>query len=215
MTRVKICGISDFKSAVVASESGADFLGFVFAASPRRIVPAEALSIITGIRRREFCLSMVGVFVNAPAEEVNRIAEYCCLDFIQLSGNESWEYCLNIKLPVIKVIHVAGDMTPQNIINEIVRGHEILTEDFICLLDTKVGETYGGTGNAFDWSLAKIVSKKYPVLVAGGLNPKNVNTLVREVEPWGVDVSSGVETNGKKNEAKIRAFIREVKNIRR
>jgi phosphoribosylanthranilate isomerase len=212
VTRVKICGISDVKSAIVASESGADFLGFVFAASPRRVVPAEALSIITEIRSRKFRLSTVGVFVDTPAEEVNRIAEYCRLDFIQLSGNESWVYCLNIKLPVIKVIHVAGDMTSQKIIDEIVKGNEILTGDIICLLDTKVGETYGGTGNTFDWHLAKVVSEKFPVLVAGGLNPENVGTLTGECKPWGVDVSSGVETNGKKDEAKIRDFIREVKN---
>jgi phosphoribosylanthranilate isomerase len=156
---------------------------------------------------------MTGVFVNTPAEEVNHIAKYCHLDFVQLSGDESWEYCLKIEFPVIKVIHIVGDMTSHDIINDINKGHKILSRDFICLLDAKIGDIYGGTGYTFDWRIAKTISDKFPVIIAGGLNPDNIGKLLNEVKPWGVDTSSGIETNGRKDNSKIRAFINQVKNF--
>jgi phosphoribosylanthranilate isomerase len=140
---------------------------------------------------------------------VNRIADYCHLDWVQVSGDENWDYCRQIKRPIIKTIHVSNTMTPHEIISELAMGYELfLKQNLICLLDSKVGDTYGGTGQAFDWQLAGKISAKYPVLIAGGLTPTNVSRLIKKTQPWGVDVSSGVETNGQKDTAKIKAFIR-------
>ena len=93
-------------------------------------------------------------------------------------------------------------------------GYRLLPrQNLVCLLDSQVGDTYGGTGQAFDWQLAKEVSARFPVIIAGGLTPANVGQLVKEVQPWGVDVSTGVETNGRKDTAKISAFIKAVRRV--
>jgi phosphoribosylanthranilate isomerase len=145
---------------------------------------------------------------------VNRIADYCHLDWVQLSGDETWHYCQQIERPIIKAVHVPNPMTPHEIISELAMGYQLLPkQNLICLLDSKAGDTYGGTGQAFDWQLAKKVSAKFPVLIAGGLTPTNVSRLVKETQPWGVDVSSGVETNGQKDTVKIKAFIQVVRAV--
>jgi len=155
---------------------------------------------------------MVGVFVNSAVDEVNRIADYCHLDWVQLSGDENWDYCQKIERPIIKAVHVPNPMTSHEIISELAMGYQLLPkQNLICLLDSKVGDTYGGTGQAFDWQLARKVSARFHVLIAGGLTPTNVGQLVKETQPWGVDVSSGVETNGQKDTVKIKAFIQVVR----
>jgi phosphoribosylanthranilate isomerase len=134
------------------------------------------------------------------------------LDWVQLSGDENWHYCQEIKRPVIKVIHVSAGRKVEQILTEIKVGYQLrLKHDLICLLDSKVRNAYGGTGEAFDWQLVKKVSARFPVVVAGGLTPANVSQLVREFQPWGVDVSTGVESNGQKDAAKIRAFVEAVR----
>jgi phosphoribosylanthranilate isomerase len=212
MTRVKICGLTEISQALAAAEAGADYLGLVFASSRRRILPEQAVKIVNAVRGLERRPLMVGVFVNSPAEEVNLTAELCKLDWVQLSGMETWEYCRTIARPIIKAFHVSTKGYSQDILNYLEKGYRLRSrERLICLLDAQVKDAYGGTGQTFDWQLAKEISAVYPVFVAGGLTPENVGQLVKEFQPWGVDVSSGVETEGKKDIGKIREFIKNVR----
>jgi phosphoribosylanthranilate isomerase len=213
MIRIKICGLSETDDAVASAEAGADFLGLVFAHSKRRVSPDRAVRIAESLRARPGRPALVGVFVNSPLDEVNRVAESCRLDYVQLSGNETWEYCLGVNRPVIKAIHVTPEQTARDVISEIQDGRHLLRErEPLCLLDTHSAEAYGGTGRPFDWQLAREVCARFPVIVAGGLSPSNVSELVNEARPWGVDVSSGVETDGMKDVAKIRDFIQKVRS---
>lgn len=211
MTRVKICGITDKANALAAVEAGADFIGLVFAPSKRRISPAQAREIADAVKKSSTVTKLVGVFVNAPVFQVNEIADFCALDVIQLSGNESWEDCRKIVNPVVKAVRV-DRQSSQDICAELSAASRLLAgRRFVTLLDSRVEGTYGGTGKTFDWDLAQEVAKKFSVIVAGGLDPKNVASLIKRVAPWGVDVSSGVETGGVKDIAKMKAFIEAVR----
>jgi len=212
MTRIKICGIQDIETAIAASISGADFLGLVFASSKRQISPGKARQIVGTIHNLEKRPEIVGVFVNAPLVEVNRVADYCLLDRIQLSGDEDWDYCQNIRRPLIKAFHISLHKHVIDISAKIKEGYRYIpSERLIYLLDSRTNQTYGGTGTAFDWQIAKALSADCSLMIAGGLTPSNVRELIKDINPWGVDVSSGVETNGKKDIEKIRAFIQTVK----
>ncbi len=212
MTRVKICGLMEVEHAVVAAEAGADFLGVVFAEGRRKLTPERAREIAAAVHRLGKPPPVVGVFARHTAAEVNRIAGFCGLDRVQLAGGESWDFCLEMTLSINKTIHIAPETSARQALAEIAQGSRVLAgRDFIFLLDTKLGNASGGTGRLFDWSIAREVARCYPVIVAGGLDPKNVGRLVSDVRPWGVDVSSGVETNGRKDPAKIRAFIEAVR----
>lgn len=212
MINIKICGLSEVQHALAAAEAGADFLGLVFAQSRRQVSVEKALEVTKAVHAFKPHQLVVGVFANSAAGEVNRIAEYCCLDWVQLSGDETWHYCQQVDRPIIKAIHVSKTNTSEEIASEIAMGYRLLSEKgLVCLLDSEVGEAYGGTGKKFDWRLAREVSAKCHVIVAGGLNQANVGQMVKKVRPWGVDVSSGVETNGRKDTVKISKFIQVVR----
>ena len=212
MTRIKICGIRDKSTALAAAEAGADLIGLVFAPSQRQVTPPEALEIATAVKESSAATKVVGVFVNAPVFQINEIADFCALDMVQLSGDESWEYCRKIANPVIKAIRI-GQQSLQDLYTELSAAGELLTgHRFMTLLDSRVEGRYGGTGESFNWNLAQQIAEEFPVIVAGGLTPANVGQLVREVRPWGVDVSTGVESNGLKDASKIRAFVKAVRS---
>jgi len=212
MTRIKICGIRDENHALAAVEAGADFIGLVFAPSKRQVTPTQACEIVSAVKKSSDATKVVGVFVNAPASQVNEIADFCALDCVQLSGDESWEYCCEIVEPIIKAIRI-GQQSPEELCAELSTGGELLpAQRFITLLDSQVEGKYGGTGESFNWNLAQQVAERFPVIIAGGLDPKNVARLIETVRPWGVDVSSGVESNGLKDASKIRAFVKAVRS---
>lgn len=205
---VKICGVREARQARVAVDAGAGMVGLVFAPSRRRVMPEEAVAI-TGAhyaRRPRF----VGVFVNEDPLEIARIAGEARLDLAQLSGNEAPEYCAGLHVPYMKVIHMRPGLSVEALLH--IAGE--YRNAVAIVLDT-AGNTsdtaWGGTGMAVDWSLAAQVARRSvklrPIMLAGGLRAETVAEAVRLVRPWGVDVSSGVETDGVKDDAKIRAFV--------
>jgi phosphoribosylanthranilate isomerase len=211
MTRVKICGITDIAYVKAAAEAGADLIGVVFAPSPRRVSQEKAKEIAAAAKR--YSLPAVGVFVNAPAAEVNRTAADCGLDWVQLSGDEGWDYCRQIQKPLIKAVHLSPNWDEARLLSHLEEGQRTLAgRSPLYLLDTFAERKYGGTGQSFAWEIARRAAADYPLIIAGGLNPENVERVVAALKPWGVDVSSGVESGGLKDIEKIRAFIAAVKS---
>ncbi len=212
MTRIKVCGIKEPEHAALVADLGVEFLGLVFAASPRMVTPHKARELARTLSSLKSKPSTVGVFVDVKADEVNRIADYCNLDWVQLSGSETWEYCHSMERPVIKAIKV-GSSGERNIIHEdILRGRQGISNDrLILLLDAKVNGLFGGSGKTFDWNLIPDMPSGYRAMIAGGLEPLNVGSLIEQKHPWGVDVSSGVEIGGKKDAVKIRSFVKKVR----
>ncbi len=226
MTHVKICGCMRVEDALAAKEAGADFVGLVFApGSRRRLAIEEARAIVNalgepvqaqwppadcaesdvvasfrrGAEQLEAMLARkrplaVGVFEDQPMGAINAIAEQCGLDLIQLSGHEPWSDCRLANRPVIKAIEAQADTAA-------VDGLEAESA-IACLLDVSRGR-----GVAYDRAMAADVARRLPVWLAGGLTPASVSNAVRQVRPWAVDVSSGVETDGAKDAAKIAAFV--------
>ena len=213
MTRVKICGITDVAHVEAVAEAGADLIGVVFAPSPRQLTPEKAKTIAAAAQKQG--LPAVGVFVNAPAAEVNRLADECKLDWVQLSGDEDTDCCRQLHYPLIKAIHIAPDWDEQRLLEHL-EGYQSKLRHHppIYHLDTHVEDKYGGTGQSFSWNIARRAAERYPVIIAGGLDPENVGAVVAELKPWGVDVSSGVESGGTKDIKKIEAFIAAVRRAK-
>ena len=212
--KVKICGIRALEDALVAAETGADFIGMVFVPERhRRITPKEAKVIIDGVRNSGGpAPRIVGLFADQAIEEVAGIVEFCGLDLVQLCGKESVEYAGQTGCDVIKVVHVAESATATDDAGTGAQVKEFSGVGHLVTLDRYVEGIQGGTGVGFDWDVAASLSQAgHPFLLAGGLTPGNVSKAITKVHPWGVDVSSGVETNGKKDHAKIRDFMHEAR----
>lgn len=212
MTYIKICGIKNEEQALAAAKAGADFIGMVFTASPRQITPSQAKKIVAALKKKYPEVKTAGVFVNMAAPRIQKIADACGLDWVQMHGNEPWQSCLELDKPIIKVFRVARNYSPENICNNMAYGLKLMAgRKLLFMLDTSAKDKFGGTGCTFDWSQARIIAERYPVIVAGGLNPQNVAAAIEMIAPWGVDVSSGVETKGVKDIKKIEKFIKAVR----
>jgi phosphoribosylanthranilate isomerase len=196
MVRVKICGICDVDAARAAVESGADMIGFHFCTSPRRVTPEEAKAIVDDLIVRP---TIVGVFIDQSPEEVRQIAEFVGLDMLQLHGSEPPGF--EAGRQVMKVLKVQGDQLPD----------ASAWPDPI-MLDSWSADQRGGTGLSWDWELARALINERKVFIAGGLEPGNVGKVVSAFKPYGVDVSSGVESVVRvKDPDKVRAFIHAVR----
>lgn len=213
MVKVKICGIQEAGDALVAAKAGAAFVGLVFVPGRRRRVDEDvAQGIVSSLRQQlEAPPRVVGLFADQDLEEVNNVVGRCGLDMVQLCGEESAAYCDRVEVPVIKVVHVSASQEVGDAAESIAPRMRTLTDaGHLITLDRKVEGLQGGTGQSFDWDIARELSGLGPpFLLAGGLTPENVAEAVAKARPWGVDVSSGVETRGSpgKDHAKIRAFV--------
>ena len=210
MTRVKICGITEPSQAVAAAEAGADYIGIVMAPSKRQVDIEQAKAIANAVKGSRTLT--VGVFVNTPSAEINRIAKYCNFDRIQLSGDEPWEYVRELHRPAIKAVKISKEHTSEKLLSELSGGYKKADYYFLPLLDCAANGSYGGSGKSFDWAIARKATERYRFVLAGGLTPENVGEAIASARPWGVDVSSGVETNGRKSINKIKDFITAVRS---
>ncbi len=200
--RVKICGVTRLEDALQAARLGADAVGFNLWPGSRRHVGADAVRAM--VDRLPPFVTPVGVFVNQPVPEVLDLAARSGVAVVQLHGDESWQECAAIPLPVLKALRVAGAASLAGLERYRVRGF---------LLDAP-SAGFGGSGHTFDWSLARAVAARATVVLAGGLTPENVADAVREVRPWAVDVASGVESApGVKDPDRMARFIARAKEI--
>jgi phosphoribosylanthranilate isomerase len=201
-TRVKICGITDAAHARIAADAGADAIGLVFyRESPRYIAPRAAAAIASSLP--PFVMA-VGLFVNEPAESIAEILKTVPLDLLQFQGDETPEFCARFGRPHVRAVRVEAGT---DLVEYAVR----FPRAKALLLDAHVPGQRGGTGQTFDWAG---IPREFPLplILSGGLTAQNVGRAVREVRPWAVDVSSGVEASrGVKDPAKIVEFIRSVR----
>ena len=198
ITKVKFCGITNLQDAISAAELGADALGFVFyPKSPRFISPKNAKEII---KKLPPFISMVGLFVNQSKSEVEEVIKDCPLNLLQFHGDENESFCKQYNLPYIKAITMKSDVDLLKCIQEYNSAKALLLDTF-----SKVAR--GGSGEVFDWKMIPPNTLK-PIIVAGGLTPENVQTLLEVISPYGVDVSSGIEINkGLKDYKLMKKFI--------
>lgn len=201
-TRVKVCGITNAEDAAAAVAAGADAIGVIFAPSPRQVTVAQAAAALAVVPPP---VGRIGVFVDAPAEQIEAAVSACGLTAVQFSGDESPEACDAVHRPVIKALRVGTEFDCRGV--EPYRDHAAAL-----LLDTFVAGKAGGTSQIFDWQAVGEVSGRVPLFIAGGLNPQNVGECIAALNPFAVDVSSGVETSpGNKDHKKLFAFCAAVR----
>src|SRR3990170_223027 len=202
MVRIKICGITNIKDALLSVELGATALGFVFyKGSKRYIKPDNAQSIISKLPP---FVTTVGVFANQELDEINKIKEKAGFDIVQLHGDESPDFCMKVKGKAIKAIRVKENIDPKEV--------ESYPTQAI-LFDNYSTEAFGGSGETFGWEILKDLNTSKKIILSGGLTPENVARAIRIVNPYAVDISTGVEENpGKKNPDKLKRFIKAVRN---
>ena len=221
MTQVKICGVTNLEDAWVAAKAGADLLGFIFyEPSPRYVTPETVKRIVSSLKIQmtetvdQARPKFVGVFVNASLETIDQILNFCQLDAAQLHGEETPEFVNHFQGRAFKAIRPQS----QAVLETLIRQYQpilMVSQAYLpaLLLDAYHPTLYGGTGHVTDWTLAVNIAWQYPLMLAGSLTPTNVVEAIRIVQPWGVDVSSGVEAEkGRKDHQKVRAFIRAVKS---
>jgi len=208
---VKICGLTTLEDALAAVEAEADMLGFNFyPPSPRCLSPLACRQIIAGLAQRGARVVTVGVFVNASAEHIQSTLEGCGLDLAQLSGDEPAQALHSLGKRAFKALRPASEASLQQALEL----YPPRPEAPAWLVDAFRPGAYGGTGHAADWTLAAGLAARAPILLAGGLTPGTVAAAVAQVQPWGVDVASGVEASpGRKDARKMAAFIQAVRQV--
>lgn len=202
--RVKICGMTNIEDAVAAIEAKADAIGFVFAASPRQVTPEAARLIVKALPSG---VETVGVFVNSTADEMLAVAARVGLSAIQLHGDEPPSVVQQVYdkgFKIIKAFRVADR-------DDLVAAMSYLNECSVdaCLVDARVDGAYGGTGKVAPWDMIGTArGALWPLMLGGGLNPQNVAEAIRAVQPYGVEASSGIESEpGRKDHQAMRQFI--------
>jgi phosphoribosylanthranilate isomerase len=204
MVRIKICGITNHEDASMAVRMGVEAIGFIFAQSPRRIDPEMAREIIDGLPP---FTRTVGVFVNEAPETIKEIIRFCALDLVQLHGDESPDICARLMPHTIKSFRIK-DESSLNVLESYVGKVRAF------LFDTYAEEKWGGTGKIFDWDLAiKGKNPGVPVILSGGLDPSNIQAAISTVQPYAVDVNSGIEERpGKKDPVLLKRLMENIKN---
>ncbi|MEJ5314753.1 MULTISPECIES: phosphoribosylanthranilate isomerase [Anaerolinea] len=208
---VKICGLTSREDALIAADAGADFLGFIFyQGSPRFVHPETCMRIVEALKG--YPVQCVGVFVNHPVEEMQSILQSCGLALAQLSGDEPPETLQFMAGKSFKAIRPASLQALEDALRLYPPHHPAPAY----LLDAFQPGAYGGTGASVNLEIARWLAMRMPVLLAGGLTPENVAERVFRIRPWGVDVSSGVESSpGRKDAERVRRFIQAVRTCER
>ena len=205
---VKICGLRQPEHAVAAVESGADLLGFVFAPSKRRVTPAEAVVCVRAakaVARRP--MLTVGVFVDPSLDDLREAVETAELDLVQLHGSAGPGWRTALPCPSIRALPPMPGAAIERVLGSIDADLNEQSRPLAWLIDGYDPMTHGGTGVRADWEMAARIAARLPLVLAGGLTPENVGEAISAVRPLGVDVASGVETEGSKDAAKIHAFV--------
>ncbi len=201
--KVKICGITNYKDALLCQEQGADAIGFIFySKSKRYVAPAKAAAIINKLSP---FIVKVGIFVNAKLSFVNETSEITGINIVQLHGDEDENYCTGVNLPVIKSFRIKENFD----FSEVYRYKKVSY-----LLDSYSESSYGGTGKNFNWNLIPAYLKN-KIILSGGVSIKNIEHIYSSISPAAVDLSSSLESKpGKKDEKKVRSFFKKINHLR-
>ena len=206
VTKIKICGLTRLQDIEAVNAARPDYIGFVFAESRRRLTPQQALSLK---RQLDPKIQSVGVFVNPSLETVLKIASQGILDIVQLHGDEPADFADRVRretgCPVVKAFRIRGE--------ESLAALKAYSHADYLLLDAYNKNAYGGTGRAFNWELLDGNVSEKPFFLAGGLKLENIEKAIRTFRPYGVDISSGVETNGYKDPSKIEEIIKKIRRF--